>query len=53
MGRCRFVLLRTVLTRDVIVGYAVNDRPGSPQGCPVAARHGGLAFWGAGGLEPV
>ena len=39
MGRCRFVLLRTVLPRDVIVGYAANDRPGSPQGCPVASRH--------------
>ena len=39
LGRCRCLLLRTVLTRDVIVGYAANDRPGSPQGCPVASRH--------------
>ena len=29
MGRCRCLLLRTVLPRDVIVGCAANDRPGS------------------------
>ena len=39
MGRCRCLLLRTALPRDIIVGYAANDRPGSPQGCPVASRH--------------
>ena len=48
MGRCRFVLLRTVLPRDVIVGYAANDRPGSPQGCPVASRHSARGSGGEG-----
>ena len=48
LGRCRFVLLRTVLPRDVIVGYAANDRPGSPQGCPVASRHSARRSGGEG-----
>ena len=48
LGRCRCLLLRTVLTRDVIVGYAANDRPGSPQGCPVASRHSARESGGEG-----
>ena len=50
MGRCRCLLLRTVLPRDVIAGYAGNDRPGSPQGCPVASRHSARGS-GGGGCE--
>ncbi len=48
LGRCRSLLLRTVLSRDVIVGYAANDRPGSPQGCPVASRHSARGSGGEG-----
>jgi len=50
LGRCRCLLLRTVLSRDVIVGYAANDRPGSLRLPGCLAALGTRVWWGGANL---